>query len=190
MEISSRNLKVRVIYQKWQLGGSSLRFNLFVKRIILFVPTSCHTIGTNITFEQFDSCFSGPDDCASSYAGSAVLQSGKCKISSASVNPHDSGICNVHKSAWPPSSKVSFAQNSFMVPCTFMCLVSMIDGPIVTFSHSKTIEIILMAEDWQEGWEISLQKEDYSKLGYIGQGTSKHVIYVILNVGSVVYADV
>jgi hypothetical protein len=59
-----------------------------------------------------------------------------------------------------------------------MHLVSTIDGPAITFSRSETIETILIAEDWQEGWEKSLRKEDYSKSGYIGRGTSKRVIYV------------
>jgi hypothetical protein len=42
------------------------------------------------------------------------------------------------------------------------------------------IETILIAKDWQEGWEKSLRKEDYSKSGYIGQGTSKRVVYVCI----------
>ncbi|KAF8811671.1 hypothetical protein BYT27DRAFT_7088937 [Phlegmacium glaucopus] len=73
-----------------------------------------------------------------------------------------------------------------MVPCTFRRLVAKIDGPDVLFSHSETIKTILIAEDWQEGWEKSLRKEDYSKSGYVGQGMSKCVIYAWF--GNVEYA--
>ena len=144
------------------------------------IATRCHIIKTDMIFKQFESELSGIDDYASSYAGSTPLQSGKHKLSGASANPHDFRIHNIHKSAWLPSSKVSFAQNSFMVPCTFTCLVSMIDGPVVTFLHSEKIETILVADDLQKGWKMSLQKEDYSKYGYIGQGTLKRVIYVCM----------
>lgn len=65
-----------------------------------------------------------------------------------------------------------------MVPCTFTRLVSSINGPDITFSRSETVETILIADDWKEGWERSLRKEDYDKSGYIGQGSSKRVIYV------------
>ena len=108
------------------------------------------------------------------------MTSGKRKLSSASANltPHD-GMRNVRTSAWRvPKPKISFVRNPTMVPCNFRRLVSSIDGPDITFSRSETIETILIAEDWEEGWEKSLQKEDYSKSGYIGRGTSKHVIYV------------
>ena len=67
-----------------------------------------------------------------------------------------------------------------MVPCTFTRLVAKLDGPKVSFNHSEEVETILVAEDWEEGWEKSLQKEDYSTSGYIGRGTSKRVIYVCL----------
>jgi hypothetical protein len=56
--------------------------------------------------------------------------------------------------------------------------VSSIDGPDITFSRSETNEMILIAEDWLQGWERSLQKEEYNKSGYIGRGTSKRMIYV------------
>ncbi|KAM6501725.1 hypothetical protein JOM56_001702, partial [Amanita muscaria] len=94
----------------------------------------------------------------------------------------------VRKSAWRPSSssKLSFARNSIMVPCTFRRLVATIDGPDVIFSRSESIETILIAEDWREGWDKSLRKEDFSKSGYIGQGTSKRVIYA--RFGNVEYA--
>ena len=86
---------------------------------------------------------------------------------------------NIRKSAWrAPISKISFVRNSVMIPCTFRRFVSSIVGPDITFSHSETVETILVADDWQKGWKMSLQKEDYSKSGYIGQGTSKRVIYV------------
>ena len=65
-----------------------------------------------------------------------------------------------------------------MVPCTFTRLVSSISGPVITFSCSEIVETILVAEDWKEGWEKYLRKEDYNNSGYIGQGSSKRVIYV------------
>jgi hypothetical protein len=65
-----------------------------------------------------------------------------------------------------------------MVPCTFTRLVAELDGPKVSFNRSEAVETILVAEDWEEGWEKSLRKEDYSTSGYIGRGTSKRVIYV------------
>ena len=65
-----------------------------------------------------------------------------------------------------------------MVPCNFTCLDSEIIGLNVSFNHSETVETILVAEDWKEGWENSLRKEDYSTSGFIGWGTSKRVIYV------------
>jgi len=110
------------------------------------------------------------------------VQSGKRKLSSASanLNPHD-GMRNIRKSAWRASTnntKISFVRDSSMEPCTFTRFVSSIDGPDITFSHSETVETILIAQDWKTGWEMSLQKEDYSKSGYIGQGSSKRVIYV------------
>jgi len=86
---------------------------------------------------------------------------------------------NIRKSAWRAStSKISFVRNSVMIPCTFRHFVSSIVGSDVTFSHSEMVETILIADDWQKGWEMCQQKEDYSKSGYIGQGTSKRVIYV------------
>jgi hypothetical protein len=78
----------------------------------------------------------------------------------------------------PASKALLFSLDPIMVPCTFRRSVSSIDGPDITFSRSETIETILIAEDWQEGWEKSLRKEDYNKTGYIGQGTSKRMIYV------------
>ena len=65
-----------------------------------------------------------------------------------------------------------------MVPCNFTCLDSEIIEPNVSFNRSEMIETILVAEDWKEGWEKSLRKEDYSTSGFIGRGTSKRVIYV------------
>jgi hypothetical protein len=112
-----------------------------------------------------------------------LLPSGKRKLSSAAPNPRDSQIRNIRQSAWLPpaarsSSKVQFARKSMMVPCTFTRSVAELNGPEVSFNHSKAVETILVAEDWKEGWEKSLRKEDYSTSGFIGQGTSKRVIYV------------
>ena len=106
--------------------------------------------------------------------------SSKRKLSSAAPNPRDSRIRNIRQSAWFPSSnlKVQFARASVMVPCTFTRLVAKLDGSKVSFNRSEAIETILVAEDWKEGWEKSLRKEDYSTSGYIGRGTSKRVIYV------------
>ena len=86
---------------------------------------------------------------------------------------------NVRTSAWrAPSSKITYARNPLMVPCTFQRLVSSIEGPDITFSRSKTIEKILIAEDWYKGWNKFLEKEDHFKSGYIRQGTSKRMVYV------------
>ena len=65
-----------------------------------------------------------------------------------------------------------------MVPCTFTRSVAELIGPKVLFNRSEAVETILVAEDWKEGWEKSLRKEDYSTSGFIGRGTSKRVIYV------------
>ena len=112
-----------------------------------------------------------------------MLPSGKRKLSSATPNPRDSQIRNIRQSAWLPSSnlKVKFARASIMVPCTFTRSVAKLNGPKVSFNRSEAVEIILVAQDWKEGWEKSLRKEDYSTSGYIGQGTSKRVIYVCLD---------
>lgn len=111
-----------------------------------------------------------------------MLHSGKRKLSSAAPNPRDSQIRNVRQSAWLPMSsskaRVQFTRKSMMVPCTFSRSVAELDGPKVSFNHSEVIETILVAEDWKEGWEKSLRKEDYSSSGFIGRGTSKRVIYV------------
>jgi len=116
---------------------------------------------------------------------SGSILSGKRKLSSASAS--NSGMRNVRTSAWrPPTSKISFVRNPIMVPYTFRRSVSSIDGPDITFLRSETIETILIAKDWQEGWEKTLRKEDYSNSGYIGQGTSKRVIYA--RFGDVEYA--
>ena len=119
-----------------------------------------------------------------------MLSSGKRKLSlasaSAAQNPRASQIRNVRQSAWPlrPSSKVQFkfARASIMVPCTFTRSIAELNGPKVSFNHSEAVETILVAagEDWKEGWQKSLRKEDYSTSGYIGRGTSKQVIYVCL----------
>ena len=108
---------------------------------------------------------------------SAPIPSTKCKLSTASTDV--TPMCNIHTSAWrAPSSKISYVRNPLMVPCTFRRLVSSIEGPDITFVRSETIEMILIAEDWYEGWNKFLEKEDHFKSGYIGQGTSKHMVYV------------
>lgn len=109
--------------------------------------------------------------------------SGKRKLSSATPNPRDSQIRNIRQSAWPPRSSsnvqiVKFTRTSMMVPCTFTRMVSELIGPNVYFNRSEAVETILVSEDWKEGWEKSLRKEDYSTSGFIGRGTSKRVIYV------------
>ena len=107
------------------------------------------------------------------------LQSSKHKLSDAATNPRESGVRNIRKSAWLPSSKSPmFARSSAMTPCTFTRLDAHIEGPTVIFTQSETISTILVADDWKEGWEKSCRKEDYSQSGYIGRGTSKRVIYV------------
>ena len=90
---------------------------------------------------------------------STMLPSGKRKLSSAAPNPRDSRIRNIRQSAWPPSSKVNiqFARASTMVPCTFTRLVAELDGPKVSFNRSEAVETILVAEDWEKGWQMSLR---------------------------------
>jgi hypothetical protein len=112
------------------------------------------------------------------------VSSSKRKLSSAAPNPRDSQIRNIRQSAWPkPSSnlKVQFSRKSMMVPCNFTRSVSELIGPNVCFNRSEVVETILVADDWKEGWEKSLIKEDYSTSGFIGRGASKRVIYVCSN---------
>jgi hypothetical protein len=111
-------------------------------------------------------------------SSSTPLRSSKHKLSNAATNPRESGVRNIRKSAWPPSSKALFARSSAMTPCTFTRSDAHIEGPTVIFTHSETISTIFVADDWKEGWEKSRRKEDYSQSGYIGRGASKRVIYV------------
>ena len=125
-----------------------------------------------LTFQQFS-------PGVSSTTSTTELQSSKRKLSSATVNPRDSGFRNVRKSAWPPaSSKPKFSRSPQMVTTTFMRTTADIVGPIVFFADSDKIETIDIANDWRGGYKKYLQKEDYSKTGYIGQGSAKQVIYV------------
>lgn len=65
-----------------------------------------------------------------------------------------------------------------MVISTFTRTNAEIVGPIVFFTESNKSETIYIANDWQGGYKKCLDKEDYSRTGYIGRGSAKQVIYV------------
>ena len=69
-----------------------------------------------------------------------------------------------------------------MVISTFTRTNAEIVGPIVFFTEffteSNKSETIYIANDWQGGYKKCLDKEDYSRIGYIGRGSAKQVIYV------------
>lgn len=112
------------------------------------------------------------------------IHSGKRKLSSAAqADPRESGGRNVRKSAWPKQKTEAHKLSKFpaLISCSFTRLTASLDGPDVTFIQSNTVESILIAENWKEGWENSQDGKPFEKTGYIGHRAVKRVIYVSPN---------
>jgi hypothetical protein len=77
-----------------------------------------------------------------------------------------------------------------MVLCMFTRENAKVAGPDVLFTCSDETEVILVADDWRNGYEKSLRKEDYSETGYIGRGSAKQVIYVCFVCVSVYWKNI
>ena len=81
------------------------------------------------------------------------------------------------------ATKPRQVQECAMVECEFTFSVAVISETIdVTFESIPEKKTILIAQDWKQGEDVFKAGKPYFNTGLIGQGYTKHGIYVIIAV--------